>query len=40
MKDKTVGISTIHARIELIKGVKQIVANGLGILGINVPEKM
>lgn len=40
LKDKTVGISTIHARIELIKGVKQIVANGLGILGINVPEKM
>lgn len=40
LKDKSVGASTIHARVELIKGVKQIVDNGLGLLGISVPEKM
>lgn len=40
LKDKSVGISTIQARIELIKGVKQIIENGLTILGIDIPEKM
>lgn len=40
LKDENVSAGTINARIELIKGVKQIVTNGLVILGIDVPEKM
>lgn len=40
LKDQSVGVSTMRARIELIKGVRQIVENGLGLLGIDVPEKM